>query len=129
MPIIAVSMQESDLEKLEQLQQVGGFPSRSEVVRAAIHALISEYHALETLSGEVTTVVTILYSDRKSEGCSMAQHKYSHLIAALIHSHSNDGDCMDIMVVKGASDEVREFLRVIRGERCVNRILVNVVEA
>ncbi|MCF2137404.1 MAG: CopG family ribbon-helix-helix protein [Candidatus Thorarchaeota archaeon] len=129
MTIVAVSMHDSDLEQLERLQKIGGFPSRSEVVRAAIQSLLSEYHVIETLEGDVTLIATILYSERKSEGCSRAQHKHGHLLSALMHAHSTTGDCMDIMVVKGSSDEIRTFLRELRNERCVTRVLVNVVEA
>ncbi len=127
MPIVAISMRDSDLNDLEVLQDLGGYPSRSEVVREAIQTLLSEYQKIESLQGDITVVITVMYSDRKSEGCSIVQHNYSHLLSALMHAHSRNGECVDVMVVKGNSDEIRTFLKELRNERRVTRLFVNVV--
>ncbi|MHA1247993.1 MAG: CopG family ribbon-helix-helix protein [Candidatus Thorarchaeota archaeon] len=127
-PIVAVSMPESDLEELERLQEMGGFASRSDVVRHALQSLLAEHRSLESLEGEVTAVITVMYSDKgKSSGCSKVQHEHGHLLSAVMHAHSNEGGCVDVMVAKGDSGEIRAFLRDLRMQRPVMRVFVNVI--
>ena len=52
MPIVAVSMTDSDLEELEFLLKEGEFSNRSDVVRHAVQALMSEHRDIESAKGE-----------------------------------------------------------------------------
>ena len=45
-PVIAVSMSESELEELELLLKEGEFSNRSDLVRHAVQALISQHQPL-----------------------------------------------------------------------------------
>jgi metal-responsive CopG/Arc/MetJ family transcriptional regulator len=70
MPIVAISMSDSDLDELEILQNEGQFSNRSEVVRHAVHKLMSEHKSLEEAEGVITAVFTALYY--KKGQCSPA---------------------------------------------------------
>ncbi len=128
MPIVAVSMPDSDLESLELLRDEGGFSSRSEVVRYALRSLLSLHKALEDLEGAITAVVTVTYSgESKHSGAHDVQHRYAHLLSAVMHSHSHDGCCIDVLLLSGDAEDMREFVKAQRSQRQVLRVDVNIV--
>ncbi|MFO7836326.1 MAG: CopG family ribbon-helix-helix protein [Candidatus Thorarchaeota archaeon] len=128
MPIVAVSMSESHLHTLENLQKQGGFSNRSEAIRHAIQSLMAEHEDLEQETGEVTIVLTAVYSDKgKNNRCSRVQHEYSHMISSMMHSHSNRGECVEVMVLKGDAEEARKFIKKIRSQNRVVHVQISVV--
>jgi CopG family nickel-responsive transcriptional regulator len=126
MPIVAISMPDDDLVELERLQKEGGFSNRSEVVRHALQSLLAEHRSMEGYSGQITLVVTTMYaSSGKSTQCSKIQHMHNNLISSMMHAHSNDGACVEIMVVNGEANEAREFVQKMRALKHVVRVQVN----
>lgn len=128
MPIVAISMSDSDLEALKFLKNEGGFSNRSEVVRHAVHKLMSEHKSLEKAEGIVTAVFTALYY-KKGHGrnISAVQHAYREHIVATIHAHTTDGNCTEVMLVEADADIAREFLKKLRSQKKVLKIDVNLV--
>ncbi len=130
MAIVAVSMSDSELNELENMQTDGGFSSRSEVVRHALQSLIAEQRTLEQASGDITAVLTVVYSEKgKNDQCDQVQHDYSQMITAVMHAHATDGGCVEVMLVKGGASDVREFLKRLRAQKHVIRVQVNLVGA
>ena len=128
--IVAVSMPDSDLSELEKMQTDGGFSSRSEVVRHALQSFLAEQRTLELAAGDITAVFTVMYSDKgKNNQCDQVEHDYSRMITALMHAHATDGGCVEVMLVKGAANEMREFLKKLRTQGQVIRVQVNLVGA
>lgn len=128
LPIVAISMPESDLEELEKLQIDGGFSNRSEVVRHAIQSLLEENRALEGLSGEITVIVTIIFSKKgKDNYCHQVQHEFSSEISAMMHSHTKDGVCVEVMVLTGDANRIRLFIKKVRTQRQIIRVQMNLV--
>lgn len=128
MPIVAISMSDSDLNALELLQNEGGFSNRSEVVRHAVHKLMSEHRRLEEAEGVITAVFTALYY-QKGHGryISTVQHEYREHIAATIHAHTTDGNCTEVMIVEADAEVAREFLKKLRSQKKVIKIDVILV--
>ena len=95
MPIVAVSMTDSDLEELELLLKEGEFSNRSDVVRHAVQALMSEHRTIESSKGVVTAIVTALYYKKgMGHNISAVQHEFKDSISATIHAHTSEGSCI-----------------------------------
>ena len=125
-PIVAISMPDEDLAKLVKLQKEGGFSNRSEVVRHALQSLLAEHRSLERYSGDVTLVVTTMIAPGGKGGqLSKIQHMHNSLISAMMHAHSRDGACVEIMVVNGEANEARQFIQKVRALKQVVRVQVN----
>ncbi len=128
MPIVAVSMPENDLAALDRLQKERGFTSRSDVIRRALRSFLKEYRNLENIKGMITVVITILYGSKgKSAECHQIQHQQSHLIEALLHAHSTKVECLDVMIVKGEAKEIQELLQILRTQRQIHQVTVNLL--
>lgn len=129
MPIVAISMTDADLDELEYLLDHGKFSNRSDVVRNAVQALLSKHRTIENVTGTVTAVFTALYSKKgHGQGISAVQHEYGDALTALIHDHTSEGKCVEVMVVTSTADQVREFLKKLRAQRKVQKVEVSLME-
>ncbi len=125
---IAVSMTESDLEELEFLLKEGGFSNRSDVVRHAVKALMSEHRNVENAKGVITAVFTALYYKKgHGQNISAVQHEFKDTITATIHSHTSDGRCVEVMILTAKADIVRDFLKKLRAQKKVLKIEVSLI--
>ena len=125
---IAVSMTDADLEELEYLQREGEFSNRSDVVRHAVKALMSEHRNIERANGVMTVVITALYYKKgQRHGISAVQHEFKEYIAATVHSHTSDGSCLEVMIVTATADTVRSFLKKLRSQKKVLKVEVSLI--
>ncbi|MHA2359205.1 MAG: CopG family ribbon-helix-helix protein [Candidatus Thorarchaeota archaeon] len=128
MPIVAISMTDSDLEELEFLQDKGKFSNRSDVVRHAVQTLLSEHRTIENVKGTVTAVFAALYNKKgHGEAITAVQHEYGDAVTALIHDHTSEGNCVEVMVVTSDANQVREFLKKLRAQKKVLKVDVSLV--
>jgi CopG family nickel-responsive transcriptional regulator len=128
MPIVAISMTDSDLKELEFLKKKGRFASRSDVVRHAVQTLLSEHRTIENVKGNVTAVLTALYAKKgQGRGISAVQHEFGDALTALIHDHTSEGNCVEVMVVTSDADQVRDFLKKIRAQKKVLKVDVSLM--
>lgn len=127
-PVIAVSMSESELDELEHLLKEGEFSNRSDLVRHAVQALISQHRNLENVEGVVTGIVTALYY-KKGQGhnISAVQHEFRDHIAATVHSHTNDGSCIEVMIITAKADIFRGFLKKLRAQKKVLKVEISLI--
>jgi CopG family nickel-responsive transcriptional regulator len=128
MPIVAISMSDSDLDELESLQKEGRFSNRSEVVRHAVQKLLTEHRSLESAEGTVTAVFTAVYY-KKGLGhhINAVQHEFREYLTATIHAHTTDGNCTEVMIIDADADVVRSFLKKLRSQKKVLKVEVNLV--
>jgi CopG family nickel-responsive transcriptional regulator len=125
---IAVSMTESDLEELEFLLREGEFSNRSDVVRHAVKALMSEHRNMERTKGVITVIITALYYKKGQRHNIIAvQHEFKENIVATVHSHTSDGSCIEVMIVTAKADIVREFLKRLRAQKKVLKVEVSLI--
>jgi metal-responsive CopG/Arc/MetJ family transcriptional regulator len=128
MPIVAVSMTDSDLEELETLLKEGEFSNRSDVVRHAVQSLMSEHRNLESAKGVITVVFTALYY-KKGQGhnISAVQHEFKDNISATIHTHTTAGSCIEVMIVTAKADVVRDFHKKLRAQKKVLKVEASLI--
>ena len=128
MPIVAVSMTDSDLEELETLLKEGEFSNRSDVVRHAVQALMSEHRTIESAKGVITVVATALYY-KKGQGhnISAVQHEFKDSITATIHSHTSEGSCIEVMIITAKADTIRDFLKKLRAQKKVLKMEASLI--
>lgn len=128
LPIVSISLSDEDLLALNQLQTEGGFTNRSELLRQALRTLASEVQELDKLSGETSAVLTIVYG-KKGKGIesNFLLHSQAQLIDALLHSHSVNGECIEVIVVNGPANDVRNLIKMLKGNRKIHTIKVAII--
>jgi metal-responsive CopG/Arc/MetJ family transcriptional regulator len=115
--IISVSLPKKTVDEVDAVIAELGYPSRSELVRDAIRALIKSKEELDKLEGQIEGVLTILYDHRASQEVSNIRHDNMHIFRSFMHSDfSNEtcrvGDkgcmCCEVLMFSGDADTVRE---------------------
>ncbi len=128
LPIVSISISDEDLRVLNQLQTESGFTNRSELLRRALRTLANEVQELDKLSGEISAVLTIVYGKKgKGMESNFLLHRQAQLIDALLHSHTVNGECIEVIVVNGPANDVRKLIKTLKGNRKIHTIKVAII--
>jgi CopG family nickel-responsive transcriptional regulator len=128
MAIISVSIPRKILEKVDSSLDEQGFASRSEMIRQALRAFMTEGKTLRELAGEITATVTIIYKRKAKRGQIFdIQHSYGDLISTFLHAHINGDHCLEVIVVKGDSTILRKLVEALRSNEQIIQIKVAVL--
>jgi CopG family nickel-responsive transcriptional regulator len=128
MPIISISLNDQELDALDRLQTEGGFANRSELLRQAVRTLSNELKDLEKTSGKISAVLTIVYG-KKGKGIesNFLLHRQAAIIDALLHSHTVNGECIEVIVVNGQAEDIRELVKSLKGNRKIVMVKVAII--
>jgi len=110
MAIISVSIDKETLFELSQLERELGFSGRSEAVRSAVATLISENKQRKKLTGTVKAVLLAAHGESVEERATNVKHSFEDVIATQIHSNLRRGKCLEIFVLDGNAERVKEFV-------------------
>jgi CopG family nickel-responsive transcriptional regulator len=106
-----VSIDNQLIKKFDALIGRKGYATRSEAIRDMIREMLVEQ---EWASGEQETVgtITIVYNHHTRElehALTDMQHKSFHQIVSTLHVHLDAHNCLEVLVVKGKSQEIRKI--------------------
>lgn len=128
MSIVSLSIPKNLLEKVGSYVQEQGFANRSEIVRQALRAYISEGRKLSELQGKLTATITIIYKREARTGqISEIQHEYSNVIATFLHTHVEQGYCIEIIVAKGEAQTIKALITALRANKQVSEVKVTIL--
>jgi CopG family nickel-responsive transcriptional regulator len=126
--IISLSLPNDLLEELDTILGEDRSANRSEIVRQAVRMYLTQYNDLGKIKGNVIATVTVLY-DKTEENQELfrIQHEFDDMITAYLHSHLSDTSCLEVMVVKGASERLRCLVDGLKANKPVKQIKVSVM--
>ncbi len=108
---IGVAIDSDLLEQFDQHITRKGYNNRSESFRDLIReALVHE--ASESPEAKVVATVTLVYDHHVrmlSEKLNEMQHDSHHLILSTLHVHLDHDNCLEVIVMKGKSRDVRRM--------------------
>jgi CopG family nickel-responsive transcriptional regulator len=108
-----VSLDSDLLERFDALCDERGYQSRSEAIRDLIRNTLVRQE-WENENNEVAATLTLVYDHHKSDlaqKMTNAQHDAHHLIITTLHVHLDHHNCLEVLVLKGPGEEVRDFSR------------------
>ena len=108
-----ITMECDLLERVDRLVEARGLASRSAFFRRLARTATLE-DDFENPEGELVGTLTIVYShDRINPGQALTslQHEALHCVTATLHIHLDEGNCLEVLALKGASREIRELSR------------------
>lgn len=128
MSIISLSLPNELLEQLDTILGEDRGANRSEVVRQAVRMYLTQYSELGKIKGNVIATITVLY-DKTEENKELfrIQHEFDDMITAYLHSHISETSCLEVMVVKGASERLRSLIDGLKANKPVKQIKVSVM--
>jgi CopG family nickel-responsive transcriptional regulator len=108
-----VSLDSDLLERFDALCDERGYQSRSEAIRDLIRNTLVRQE-WENENNEVAATLTLVYDHHKSDlaqKMTNAQHDAHHLIITTLHVHLDHHNCLEVLVLKGPGEQVRDFAR------------------
>jgi len=104
-----VSIPDDLLEKFDDLIAKRGYTNRSEAIRDLIRDRLVEDQWTET-QREVVGTVTVVYNHEQSDlaqKLTEVQHRKYDLIISAVHVHLDEHNCLEVLIMKGGSEDVR----------------------
>ncbi len=116
MPVVSVSLTNKNIELLEDIQDSLGLTGRSECIRSCIRSAASEMMEREELRGTVEGVLVIVHDTHHSMQLDEIRHMYRDQVVTQIHSHISNNRCLEVFIVNGKAEIIKDMLDSFRGE-------------
>lgn len=115
-----ISLDDALLERFDRLIRAKGYGNRSEAIRDLIRdSLVAEEWKS---AAEAVGTVTIVYSHDKKDLADMLtdlQHRYHNAVVSAMHIHLAAHRCLEVIVVKGKTETIKEIANRLRGTKGV----------
>ena len=122
MTIVSVSLNEDILTEIDKLQKTLGFSGRSEIVRAGIRNLLAEEKDRQNLSGHLFAVLLAIHDEKSDDQVTEMGHGYDKLITTHIHNKIDGDRCLEIFLLKGDADEVRDMTKRFQSNKKMDHV-------
>lgn len=113
MSIVSVSLDEESIAALDMITESLKLKGRSDAVRMSIKSAVAELKEMNDFDGLVEGVLIIVHEHHNDSWMSMIQHRYEEVIRTQLHSHLHSRQCLELMIVSGEGDTIREMMREI----------------
>ncbi|HYA86294.1 MAG TPA: nickel-responsive transcriptional regulator NikR [Nitrospirota bacterium] len=116
-----VSIDDLLIKKFDALIGRKGYATRSEAIRDMIRDSLVEQE-WEAENRDTVGTITIVYNHHTRElehALTDMQHKSYHQIISALHVHLDSHNCLEVLVVKGKSHEIKKIADRLIGTRGV----------
>ncbi len=116
-----VSIDSQLIKKFDALIGRKGYTTRSEAIRDMIRDSLVEQE-WETEGRDTVGTITLVYNHHTREldhALTDMQHKSFHQIISALHVHLDAHNCLEVLVIKGKSNEIRKIADRLIGTRGV----------
>lgn len=107
-----MSLPKKLLADFDEVLKERGYQSRSKGIRDALQDYIVRYQWMNEMEGDRIGIITIIYDHHYTgvmENLAEIQHQFRQEITTSMHIHMTDKYCMEIIVVNGDINEIREL--------------------
>jgi len=124
MPILerfGVSMEDELLQRFDALIKERGYQSRSEAIRDLVRQELVKEEWSDP-EAEVVGTLTIVYEHHEHELSNILaelQHQYHTFILCSTHIHLDPHNCLEVVILKGASGRVKYIANTLISTRGV----------
>jgi len=124
MTIISLALPEKLLRELDQTLSQCGYTSRSEAVRDSIRNFISKFKWTSTLEGNfIATIMFTYVKENINVGLlTKIEHEFDDIITTNIHMHLEPKNCLEILVLKGTGERIRELVSKLSSMKNINNV-------
>ena len=106
-----VSIDEQLLEQFDRLIEKKCYQTRSEAIRDLIRAALVDTKAADDNASMVGTVTLVYNHHVRDLAEKLTEHQHSHgnRIISALHVHLDAHNCLEVLVLRGTSREVRHI--------------------
>ena len=122
MPIVSLSLPDSMLKAVDEIQDSVGFSGRSELVRSAIRLLLDDLREKNALEGETTAVIVVGHSKEDEEPVTRLKHRFEDIVKTHIHCKVSREDCIEVFVLAGKGQQMALMAKEFQKERKIRSV-------
>ena len=125
-----ISLEESLASQFDQLIAARGYINRSEAVRDLIRGAIESDRQRDPPAGHCVANLSYIYNHHErelAERLTSLQHDHHDLTVAAMHTHLDHENCLETVILKGLTVDVRRFAEALIAERGVRHGKLNVI--
>ena len=122
MVIVSISLNDTVLKEIDRIQNAFGYSGRSEVIRAGVRLLISESKERDKLTGNINSILLVVHSQEMEGVVTEIKHKFEDITNTQIHSHSRENKCLEVFVLEGDADRIKEMVRLFQTSRKIEYV-------
>jgi CopG family nickel-responsive transcriptional regulator len=100
------------LAEFDEVLKDRDYQSRSKGIRDALQDYIVRYQWMKEMEGDRIGVITVIYDHHYTgvmENLANVQHEYREEISSSMHIHMTHKYCMEVIVVNGDVNTIREL--------------------
>ncbi|WP_048204218.1 nickel-responsive transcriptional regulator NikR [Methanobacterium formicicum] len=109
---ISMSLPKKLLNEFDEVLKDRGYNSRSKGIRDALKDYIVRYQWMRDIEGDRIGIVAVIYDHHYTgvlEDLTDIQHEFRDYINATMHIHMTGKNCLEVIVVKGEAQEIRNL--------------------
>ena len=125
-----ISLDDSLARQFDALIAERGYGNRSEAVRDLIRAAIESDRRRAPPTGHCVANLSYVYNHHErdlAERLTGLQHDHHDLTVAALHSHLDHENCLESVILKGPTADVRRFADALMAERGVRHGKLNLI--
>ena len=127
---VTISLGVSLASQVGQLIAVRGYRNRSEAVRDLIRGAIEGDRQRQAPAGHCVANLSYVFNHHErelAERLTSLQHDHHDLTVAAMHSHLDHENCLESVILKGPTGDVRQFADALMAERGVRHGKLNLI--
>lgn len=127
---ITMSLDETLAADFDELVRDRGYASRSEAMRDLLRREIEAHRHAREAGAQCVASLSYVYNHherRLAERMMDVQHQNHDLVVSTMHVHLDHENCLENVVLKGPSKDVRAFAERVQAERGVRHGALNLV--
>ena len=122
MPIVSISLNNEMLQDVDDIMKSLGFSGRSELVRAGIRSLISEEKERRDIIGSLHALLLVIHDEESEQQVTSSKHTFDELISTHIHSKIDNNKCLEIFLLKGEADKIKNMTKEFQTNKKMDRV-------
>lgn len=120
-----MSLPKKLLNEFDKVLTDRGYNSRSKGIRDALKDYIVRYQWMKDMEGDRVGIIAVIYDHHYSgvmEDITDIQHKFRDYINATMHLHMSEKNCLEVIIVKGDANEIRNLTEKIMSLKGVEHV-------
>ncbi len=123
----SVSLPPPLLKRLDETWKSMHYEDRSKAIHDAVRSFISEFEWMQKDSGQITGAILVLYYLDKPgllDEITRVQHQFKNVTSSSMHIHLEENKCLEMIAVKGNTQEVRSLTQILMAKKGVKQVKV-----
>jgi CopG family nickel-responsive transcriptional regulator len=125
-----ISLDEDLAREFDELIAKRGYQNRSEAIRDLLRSQLESARQTGAAGDYCVANLSYVYNHHErelAERLTGLQHAHHDLTVAALHSHLDHDNCLESVILKGATADVRQFADALMAERGVRHGKLNLI--